>query len=151
MHHSEIVRPLTGSSMSWFLFLFVWRDIVRIFVLTCILLKIMLKKFQTLWKSIRDSVKNRCFLRFHNGSRNMFVNARDVNWFFIFPIMLLEQLSKHVHMYCRFQGTLMSNISFILKHHCVETVQIRSYLWSVFSCIQSEYRKIRTRNKSVFG
>ena len=106
---------------------------------------------QTLWKSIRDSVKSRCFLRFHNGSRNMFVNARDVNWFFIFPIMLLEQLSKHVHMYCRFQGTLMSNISFILKHHCVETVQIRSYLWSVFSCIQSEYRKIRTRNKSVFG
>ena len=35
--------------------------------------------------------------------------------------------------------------------HCVKSVQIRSYLWSAFSCIQSEYRKIRTRNNSVFG
>ena len=35
--------------------------------------------------------------------------------------------------------------------HCVKSVLIRSYFWSVFSCIQSEYRKIRTRNNSVFG
>ena len=35
--------------------------------------------------------------------------------------------------------------------HCVKSVQIRSYFWSVFFCIQSEYRKIRTRNNSVFG
>ena len=33
---------------------------------------------------------------------------------------------------------------------CVKSVQIRSYFWSVFSCIQSEYRKIRTRNNSAF-
>ena len=33
---------------------------------------------------------------------------------------------------------------------CVKSVQIRSYFWSLFSCIQSEYRKIRTRNNSVF-
>ena len=26
-----------------------------------------------------------------------------------------------------------------------------SYYWSVFSCIQSEYREIQTRNNSVFG
>ena len=25
------------------------------------------------------------------------------------------------------------------------------YFWSVFSCIQAEYRKIRTRNNTVFG
>ena len=30
------------------------------------------------------------------------------------------------------------------QNHCVKSVQIRSYFWSVFSCI-------RTRNKSVFG
>ena len=30
-------------------------------------------------------------------------------------------------------------------------MQIRSYFWSVFSCIQSEYRNIRTRNNSVFA
>ena len=35
--------------------------------------------------------------------------------------------------------------------HCVKSVQIQSYFWSVFSCIQSEYRKTRTRNNSVFG
>ena len=35
--------------------------------------------------------------------------------------------------------------------HCAKSVQIRSYFWSVFSCIRIEYRKIRTRNNSVFG
>ena len=35
--------------------------------------------------------------------------------------------------------------------HCVKSVQIRSFFWSVFSSIQSEYRKIRTRNNSIFG
>ena len=35
--------------------------------------------------------------------------------------------------------------------HSVKSVQIRSYFWSVFSCIQSEYRKIQTRNNSLFG
>ena len=35
--------------------------------------------------------------------------------------------------------------------HCVKSVQIRSYFWSVFSCIRTEYRKIRTKNNSVFG
>ena len=33
----------------------------------------------------------------------------------------------------------------------MKSVQIRSYFWSVFSCIWIEYRKIRTRNNSVFG
>ena len=31
--------------------------------------------------------------------------------------------------------------------HCVKSLQIRSFSWSVFSCIQSEYRKIRTKKK----
>ena len=35
-------------------------------------------------------------------------------------------------------------------NHYVKSVQIRIYFWSLFSCIQSEYRKIRTRNNSVF-
>ena len=33
----------------------------------------------------------------------------------------------------------------------VKSVQIRSFFWSVFSCIQPEYGKIRTRKNSVFG
>ena len=31
--------------------------------------------------------------------------------------------------------------------HCVESAQRKSFFWSVFSCIQREYRKIRTRKK----
>ena len=37
------------------------------------------------------------------------------------------------------------------KKNCVKSVQILSYFCSVFSCIQSKYRKIWTRNNSVFG
>ena len=33
----------------------------------------------------------------------------------------------------------------------MKSVQIRSFFWSLFSCIQSEYRNRRTRNNSVFG
>ena len=33
----------------------------------------------------------------------------------------------------------------------MKSVQIRGYFWSVFFCIQSEYRKIRTTKNSVFG
>ena len=33
----------------------------------------------------------------------------------------------------------------------VKSVKIQSVFWSVFSCIQTGYRKIRTRKNSVFG
>ena len=35
--------------------------------------------------------------------------------------------------------------------HCVKSVWMLSYFWSVFSCIRTECRKIRTRNNPVFG
>ena len=35
--------------------------------------------------------------------------------------------------------------------HCVKSVQIWSFFWSIFSCINSEYRKIRARKNSVSG
>ena len=35
--------------------------------------------------------------------------------------------------------------------HCVESVRIRSFFWSVSSCIQSEFRKIQARKKSGYG
>ena len=35
--------------------------------------------------------------------------------------------------------------------HSVKSAQIRSYFSSVFSCVWTEYRKIWTKNKSVFG
>ena len=35
--------------------------------------------------------------------------------------------------------------------HPVKSIQIRSFFWAVFSCIQTEYRKIRTRKISILG
>ena len=50
---------------------------------------------------------------------------------------------------------LMICISKIMFQHsfspCMKSVQMRSYFWSVFSCIQPKYRKIRTRKNYVFG
>ena len=39
--------------------------------------------------------------------------------------------------------------SYLLNY--VKSVQIRSYSWSVFSCIRTEFWKIPIRNISVFG
>ena len=57
------------------------------------------------------------------------------------------------------QSTGIKNFSMMFRAHCLKSVQIRSYFWSVFSCIRteygdlrrSEYKKIRTRNNTVFG
>ena len=35
--------------------------------------------------------------------------------------------------------------------HCVECIQLPSFFWSVFSCIWTEYKKIRARKISIFG
>ena len=38
-----------------------------------------------------------------------------------------------------------------MEIHCVKSVQIRSFFWSVFSRIRTEYVKIRNREDSVSG
>ena len=60
-----------------------------------------------------------------------------------------------------FQNNHPSQLSKIINGHCVKSVQIRSFFWSVFSRIWTEYEvslriqsecgKIRTRKSSVFG
>ena len=40
--------------------------------------------------------------------------------------------------------------NFVLTH-CVESAQIPSFFWSVFSHIWTEYGEIRTRKNSVFS
>ena len=44
-----------------------------------------------------------------------------------------------------------TRLTSISEMHCVKSVRIRSYFWSVFCCIQSELRKTWIRNNSVFG
>ena len=42
-------------------------------------------------------------------------------------------------------------VEFMKIYFCVKCAQIRNFIWSVFSWIQSEYRNIRTRKNFVFG
>ena len=45
-----------------------------------------------------------------------------------------------------------NSMSLVMKSdHCVKNVQIRNFIWSVFSRIQSKYGKIRTKKYSAFG
>ena len=46
--------------------------------------------------------------------------------------------------------TVYTNPNVISRMHCVKSVQIRSFFWSVFSCIQSESSKLQTRKNLVF-
>ena len=43
------------------------------------------------------------------------------------------------------------SVIFCEMFHCVKFAPIRSFFWSLFSYIQSEYRKIRTRKTFIFG
>ena len=60
-------------------------------------------------------------------------------------------ISKNVNA-CSFSGSretrwkkILIFDSFLCNEHCMKSVKIRSFFWSVFSCIQSEYRKIQTK------
>ena len=74
----------------------------------------------------------------------------------------LQQRGFHVKFAKFLRTPILKNISerLLLKFmFCIKikglftawSVQIRSYFWSEFSGIQSEYMKIRTRNNSLFG
>ena len=41
------------------------------------------------------------------------------------------------------------NSDFSVILHCVKSVQIRSYFWSVFSCIQTEYWDLRSKSPQI--
>ena len=70
----------------------------------------------------------------------------------------VKPLNKPVHetnvfsesLCCSFRLVFKFEVFSIIFKHCVKSVQIRSYFWSVFSCFRIEYRKIQTRNNSVF-
>ena len=53
-----------------------------------------------------------------------------------------------------FTQTFTENCSLLIDCHCVKSVQIQCFFWSVFSVsvrIQSECGKMRTRKNSAFG
>ena len=63
--------------------------------------------------------------------------------FIFFLIFALLYFFIYLFIYFIFWGVLIC--------HCVKSFQVRSYFWSVFSCIRTEYGKIRTRKNFVFA
>ena len=67
-------------------------------------------------------------------------------------ILLTEQI-KWTSFYVRGILVVINPRKWFAKdsRHNVKSVQIRNLFWSIFSCIQSEYRKMLTKKNSVFG
>ena len=105
--HSEVMWRAPNSSMAWFCLFN--EDLCSHFL---ILTKTLLKLFHGFCtKCFGGSVKDVCFLKFHNRCINVFVNTCKGNYFFIFLVMVTE----FVNIGCKFERALKSSISFILK------------------------------------
>ena len=48
------------------------------------------------------------------------------------------------------RATTSLSLTLRIAIHCVKSVQIRGFLWSLFSFVRTESRKIRTRKNFVF-
>ena len=44
-------------------------------------------------------------------------------------------------------GGVLKRCYFLLVDHCVKSVKIRSYFWSIFSCIWTEYGDLQSNRK----
>ena len=68
--------------------------------------------------------------------------------FYIFPhcstFFFINEIFKGIFF------LMVQNYYVIRGQHYVKSVQIRSYFWSIFSCIWTEYRQIWNRNNSAF-
>ena len=57
---------------------------------------------------------------------------------------------KSKYNFCDEDKAMSNQLNFSLNNRCMKSLQILSFFWSVFSCVQPEYRKIRTRKNAVF-
>ena len=89
-----------------------------------------------LWRQVEQSKVFTLFMYTYNNYVFMsLVFVTQFSWYF-------GVLAKHI-----------SKNEFIVERnsHSMKCVQIRSFSLSVFSCIRTEYRKMRTRKNSIFG
>ena len=63
----------------------------------------------------------------------------------------IRMLLKACQMFVTFIYPYANGFANTTFSHCVKSVQLRSFFWSVISCIRTEYRKLQTRKNSVFG
>ena len=89
------------------------------------------------------------FLNAHISKSNSCFNMKSSTYYFHMKTNILADFQICV------SGPLIRWLNCRLRPgkylQSVKSVQIRSYFWSVFSCIWTEYGYLRTRNNSVFG
>ena len=88
------------------------------------------KRWNRIWKQYKQ-----------RSSNSSFSNMAGCN----FPNLLII---TNITNFNQFENNLSFNFWIV---HCVKSVQIRSFFWSVFFRIRTEYRKRRTRKNSPFG
>ena len=88
--------------------------------------------FQIFW-NVSSSIK-----------RNLAIFGYIFTGFAMFKFGIWFINLKNVHVTHISFNTIDINLFLHLQKHCMKSVQIQSYFWS-------EYKKIRTRNNSVFG
>ena len=84
------------------------------------------------------------FRLYHLKSKEDFPPCSCVYWFWV---IFNRPYFCSSHLFC--SALSVCHIHLLLCHiaynHCVKSAQIRSFFWSVLSCIQSEYRPEKTR------
>ena len=94
---------------------------------------------------------------FRCSSNKIWLNSQTVSWSQVSScsptIQLdfnwtLEMSNQRNDRFARSSGNLNSSLR---NKHCVKSVQIRCFFWSVFPCIRTEHGKMQTRKNSVFG
>ena len=103
-------------------------------------------------KRERESIKKTCCTK--TSSHNWKWFAFYISLLTFIGIKFLQRSCYQSNGYCQqshYSGQYNCFSKYFHDSHCLKSFQIRIYFWSVFSCIQTEYRKIRTRKNSVFG
>ena len=57
----------------------------------------------------------------------------------------------YIHLEFKLLRCIVFNDTVLASWHCVKSVQIRSYFWSVFSRIRTEYGEIRSVNETKYS
>ena len=120
--------------------------------------------FSSKWLFTVHIIRKTFFLAdiFHNEIKGRefrftYINPFVPNAPFLCPLKTSEKRKASYMTVCyqlRYRNCLRSffaRFDIAFYSHCVKSVQIRSFFRSAFSCIQSEYEKIRTRKNFVFG
>ena len=113
-------------------------DIIFINLISCLSVSLLLKqlsKLSAVWRS-KKYLFEKNFWKLLSKHLWLFLVK-----FYDFSIFFWTPLGEHL----KYQLTLWEASS------CVKSVQLWSHFWSVFFYIRTAYRKIRTRNNSVFG